>query len=433
MNVVELIERKRDGDRFSDEEIRDLIAGYTAGDVPDYQMSALAMAIVWRGMDVAELATWTEAMLNSGDVMDLSSVSMPKVDKHSTGGVGDKISLPLAPLVAACGVAVPMMSGRGLAHTGGTIDKLESIPGFRVDVDPDMIPALLAETGVVMAGATSTLVPADQRLYALRDATGTVPSIPLITSSIMSKKLAEDLDGLVLDVKVGNGASMRDADAMEELARTMVAVGAAYGTPVTAFMTDMSQPLGEEVGNANEMAESIEVLKGAGPADVIELTVAFGAEMLRLGGVAADEADGRGQIQAAIDSGRGVEILERVIEAQEGDPRVVLDPSLLPSAPGKFVLEARDSGTVNVCHARRIGVAGVRLGAGRASKDDEIDPGVGITVHAKVGDQVDPGDPLCTVTWRDEGRLANALELLESAWELGGDIAPPPLIHDRLS
>jgi pyrimidine-nucleoside phosphorylase len=433
MHVLELITRKRDGGRLTEEEIRWLIPAYTRGDVPEYQMAALLMAIVWQGLDTGELTTWTEMMLHSGEVLDLSGVDRPKVDKHSTGGVGDKISLPLAPLVAACGAAVPMISGRGLAHTGGTLDKLEAIPGFRVGIEPADIPAMLEKTGVVMAAATSTLVPADQKLYALRDATGTVPAIGLITSSIMSKKLAEDLDGLVLDVKVGNGANMRDSRAMRELARTMVEVGRGYSTPVVAYVTDMSQPLGAEVGNANEVAESIRVLAGEGPEDVTELTMVLGSEMLVLAGLATDGVEARTMLAKAIDSGSALEVLERVIDAQGGDPAVVGHPERLPSAPGEQVLIAPDSGVVKECHARRIGVSAVRLGAGREAKKDEIDPGVGITVHAKVGDRVERCQPLATVRWRDESRLLDCLELLESAWVIGEQATPPPLVHEKIT
>lgn len=432
MHVLELITTKRDGGRLTDDEIRWLIPAYTRGDIPEYQMAALLMAIVWQGLDAGERSTWTEMMLHSGEVLDLSGVDRPKVDKHSTGGVGDKISLPLAPLVAACGAAVPMISGRGLAHTGGTLDKLEAIPGFRVGIDPADIPAMLEETGVVMAAATSTLVPADQKLYALRDATGTVPAIGLITSSIMSKKLAEDLDGLVLDVKVGSGANMRDARAMRELARTMVEVGKDHETPVTAYVTDMSQPLGAEVGNANEVAESIAVLAGEGPGDVTELTIVLGTEMLRLAGLADDDATARAMLQRAIDSGAGLEVMERMIDAQGGDASVVAHPERLPSAPGEQVVIAQDSGIVKECHARRIGTSAVRLGAGRETKKDEIDPGVGITVHAKVGDHVERCQPLATIRWRDESRLVDCLEVLEAAWVIGEQASPPPLVHERI-
>ena len=433
MQVVELIERKRDGGRLTDEEIHQLIDAYTAGSMPDYQMSALLMAIVFRGLDEAELAAWTEAMLHSGEVLDLSAIKLPKVDKHSTGGVGDKISLSLAPLVAACGVAVPMMSGRGLGHTGGTLDKIESIPGFTVDLSPERFAAILDRHGMVMAGQSATLVPADRLLYALRDASGTVAAVPLITSSIMSKKLAEDLDGLVLDVKVGSGAFLPDVERARTLAETMLAVGAAHGTPVTALLTDMSQPLGAEVGNAGEVAESLAVLRGEGPADVTELTIRLGVEMLLLGGVASDPAEAEGRLWAVLESGRALEILTAVIADQGGDPGVVDDPSRLPSAPGRHVLVAPADGVVSTCDARTIGVAAVRLGAGRAVKDDDVDHGVGVTLHAKVGDRVVAGDPLATVAWRDERRLHACLELLPTAWSLGPSAQPPPLIHERMT
>ena len=300
-SMPELIGTKRDGGVLTAEELEWIIAEYTADQIPDYQLSAFLMAIVFRGLNDDELSAWTDAMLHSGDVLDLSATSMPKVDKHSTGGVGDKISIPLAPLVTACGVAIPMMSGRGLGHTGGTLDKLETIPGFKTRLDPDVFTRQLDELGLVLAGQSETLVPADRRIYALRDASGTVPAIPLIASSIMSKKLAEDLDGLVLDVKIGSGAFMKDVESGTELAETMVGIGRSHDTPVVGFLTDMDQPLGTEVGNANEMAESIAILRGEGPPDSTELTFRLGEEMLILGGVAADRVGGQ---SAAAGSGR---------------------------------------------------------------------------------------------------------------------------------
>jgi pyrimidine-nucleoside phosphorylase len=434
MNVVESIERKRDGHALSTDEIRSLIAGFTADAIPDYQMAALLMAIVWRGLDADELAAWTDAMLHSGDVLDFSHVAAPKVDKHSTGGVGDKVSIPLVPMVAACGVAVPMISGRGLGHTGGTLDKLETIPGFRTALDPAEFTRLLERTGLVLAGQSETLVPADRRIYALRDVTGTVPSIPLIASSIMSKKLAEGLDALVLDVKVGSGAFMRDIARSRELATTMVGIGAAHGTAVTALITDMSQPLGRAVGNANEIAESLEVLNGGGPADLVEITYQLGIEMLLAAGVATDPDTAQRMLERVVADGSAFAKFEEVVIAQGGDPAVLHDPSLLPSAPEEAVVAAPRDGVVQRCDALYLGVAAVRLGAGRATKEERIDPGVGFLVCAKVGDTVSVGDPLVRIRWREPGRLAEALPLVEHAIIIGdGPAFPPPLVHEKVT
>lgn len=429
MTFLDLIERKRDGGRLSDTEIRWLMGAYTAGDVPDYQMAALLMAIFLRGLDPDELAAWTDAMLHSGEVLDFSALPAPKVDKHSTGGVGDKVSIPLAPMVAACGVAVPMMSGRGLGHTGGTLDKLESIPGFTVRLDPDRFRTVLADCGLVLAGQSETLVPADRHLYALRDATGTVPSTPLISSSIMSKKLAEGLDGLVLDVKVGSGAFMKSRADAELLAGTMVGIGRAHGTPVTAVLTDMDEPLGREVGNANEIKESIDFLRGDAAPDLKEVTYRLGVEMLLLAEVAADPEAARMALEEAVAGGAALEKLQQVIAAQGGDPRVADDTTLLPSAPHKHRVVASTTGSVAHCDALTIGRAAVRLGAGRARKEDEVDPGVGITIHAKRGDKVEAGQELATVIWRDEGRLQAALGLLDDAWTI---VDKPAAVPQRI-
>ena len=428
-HMPELIRRKRDGDSLSDDELRWIVTEYTADVLPDYQMSAFLMAVLFRGMDDGELAAWTDAMLHSGEVLDLSSVAAAKVDKHSTGGVGDKISIPLVPLVAACGVAVPMISGRGLGHTGGTLDKLESIPGFSTQIGPADFPARLERLGVVMAGATDTLVPADRRIYALRDATGTVPSIPLIASSIMSKKLAEDIDGLILDVKVGSGAFMKDIGNAGNLARTMASIGASHGTRVVALLTDMDQPLGAEVGNACEIEESIAVLRGAGPPDVTELVVTLGAEMLVLAGAAGDLPSGRSLIERGISSGAGLERFAAIIDAQGGDPRVVEQPELLPRSPSSHRLLAGRGGYVTGCDALAVGVAAGRLGAGRSRKEEAVDPAVGITLHAKRGDAVVEGDPLATIRYGDMDRLEACLIVLEGAWSVGEEPAPvTPLI-----
>jgi pyrimidine-nucleoside phosphorylase len=423
-SMTELIVRKRDGLALDASELSWIVERYTDGSVTDYQMAAFLMAVLWRGLDAAELVTWTEAMLHSGEVLDLGRVSDAKIDKHSTGGVGDKVSIPLAPIVAACGVAVPMMSGRGLGHTGGTLDKLESIPGFTTALDPGRFVEIVERLGIVLAGQSETLVPADRKIYALRDATGTVESIPLISSSIMSKKLAEDLDGLVLDVKVGSGAFMKDVESATLLAHTMIGIGAAHGTPVVAVLTDMDQPLGRAVGNANEIAESLDVLEGHGPPDVTELTMLLGEQML----VLADPGRARGEARQALDeavaSGRALEVFASVVEAQGGNPRVVTDRSLLDVAPHARPITASGNGYVTRCDAMAVGVAAVRLGAGRAAKEDEVDHGVGITLSAKRGDRVDAGDLLGEVRYRDEDRLAAALALLDEAWEISDE--PPP-------
>ncbi|MFQ5522572.1 MAG: thymidine phosphorylase [Acidimicrobiia bacterium] len=427
--AVDLIAIKRDGGVLPAEGIRWLIAAYTEGTVPDYQMAAMAMAILLNGMNDEELAAWTEAMLHSGEVLDFSDLPKPKVDKHSTGGVGDKISLPLAPLVAACGVAVPMMSGRGLGHTGGTLDKLESIPGFRTQLTPKRFREVLYENGLVLAGQSETMVPADRKLYALRDATATVPSIPLIASSIMSKKLAEGLDALVLDVKTGSGAFMSDPDRARELARTMVGIGIGHGVETVALVTSMDQPLGREVGNANEVRESIEVLRGEGPGDVTELTLTLGEAMLELGGVDG----GRDRLVAALHTGAALRKFVDVVKAHGGDPEAVVDPDRLPLAPYEATITAPASGYVARCDALTVGIAATRLGAGRERKEDSIDPGVGITIEAKIGDLVNQGDALATVRYSDPARWEAQREHLATAWEIVDDPTDPPeLVRERI-
>jgi pyrimidine-nucleoside phosphorylase len=433
VNAVEIIQHKRDGAALGADEIHWFLADYTADRLPDYQMAALLMAVFHNGLDSEELAAWTDAMLHSGDTLEFPQVTAPKVDKHSTGGVGDKVSIPLGPMVAACGVAVPMMSGRGLGHTGGTLDKLETIPGFRTALDPAEFRELLGRTGLVLAGQSESLVPADRRIYALRDATGTVESIPLIASSIMSKKLAEGLDALVLDVKVGRGAFMKRLDQARSLAETMVSIGASHGVAVRAVLTDMSQPLGSAVGNACEIAESVEVLQGGGPADLLEVTYRLGEEMLLLGSAAADRLAARDRLEAAVASGAAFEKLVEVVEAQGGDPAVLHDPSRLASAPNQLAVTAPRAGWVTRCDALDIGVAAMRLGAGRERKEDSIDPGVGIFVLAKVGDPVEAGQPLARLAWADPDRLEQALPLVERALQVGeARVAPPPLIQEEL-
>jgi pyrimidine-nucleoside phosphorylase len=429
MTVVELLERKRDGGVLTDDEIRWLISGYTADEIPHYQMSAMLMAIFHHGLNIDELAVWAESMLHSGDTLDFSEITAPKVDKHSTGGVGDKVSIALVPMVAACGLAVPMISGRGLGHTGGTLDKLEAIPGFRTQIDPSEFHHLLGTVGTVMGGQTETLVPADRRLYALRDVTATVPSIPLISSSIMSKKLAEDLDALVLDVKVGKGAFMHEVDQARLLAETMVGIGTHHDTKVVAFLTAMDEPLGTAVGNANETAECIELLRGDAPPDITEITYRIGEEMLVLGGLAETNDAARAQLEETVTSGSALDKFAEIIAAQDGDPAVLEDLSLLPQPPEFVELEARRDGFVTECHARRIGVAGVQLGGGRLRKDDDVDPAVGIWVFAKEGERIERGQPLARIGWRDGAKLGAAMELLEDAWTIEDEQPEPkPLI-----
>ncbi len=427
-SIIDLIERKRDGGTLLPDELRWIIAEYTADHIPDYQMSSLLMAIFIRGFSNDELGPWTEAMLRSGEVLELDHIAAPKIDKHSTGGVGDKLSIPLAPMVAACGISVPMMSGRGLGHTGGTLDKLESIPGFRTRLDKEEFVAIVERLGLVLGGQSETMAPADRRIYALRDSTGTVPSLPLISSSIMSKKLAEGINGLVLDVKTGSGAFMKDEPSARALAETMVGIGASHGTKVVATLTGMDQPLGVAVGNANEINESLDVLAGGGPEDVVELTYSLGADMLVLGGIDADRDSALARLRKAVESGAAMEKFQEVIVAQDGNPNVAEDRSLLPTAPLLFELTAPDSGYVTECDARDIGVAGVRLGAGRERKEDNVDHGVSISVIAKIGTKVDRGDVLATVEYRDQDRMDAARPILEGAWKIGEYAATPELI-----
>jgi pyrimidine-nucleoside phosphorylase len=434
VRAQDLIRLKRDDNEMPAEAIREFIAGVSDGSIPDYQAAALLMAIYWRGMHEAELSAWTEAMLRSGRVLDLSAIPGVKVDKHSTGGVGDKVSLCLAPLVAACGVPVPMISGRGLGHTGGTLDKLEAIPGFRTDLDTAAFIAAVESAGLALIGQTADLVPADRKLYSLRDVTATVDSIPLIASSIMSKKLAEGIDALVLDVKVGSGAFMKDLEQARELAETLRGIGLRAGKRVTAFLTDMNQPLGREVGNANETREAIELLRGGGPDDLWDLTLHLGAEMLLLAGAAGDQDQAMQRVREARGSGQGLQRLQRCIELQGGDPRVTEDLSLLPAAQGRRQVVATEDGMVVRIRTEQIGVAGMLLGAGRRDVGDTIDPGVGLTVEARLGDYLRAGDPLVVLKYNDEARADAAERALASVFSLGREptITPPPLVYEVL-
>jgi len=421
-DVVDVIRTKRDGGTLSDDEIDWVIGAYTRGDVADEQMSALAMAILLRGMSGAEIARWTDAMIASGERLDLSSVPRPTVDKHSTGGVGDKITLPLAPLVAACGAAVPQLSGRGLGHTGGTLDKLESIPGWRANLSNQEFLAQLNDVGAVVCAAGADLVPADRKLYALRDVTGTVEAIPLIASSIMSKKIAEGSSALVLDVKVGSGAFMKQEADARELARTMVELGTGHGVNTVALLTDMSTPLGLTAGNALEVRESLEVLAGGGPADVIELTLALAREMLAGAGLdAVDPAD-------VLRDGRAMDAWRRMISAQGGDP-----DADLPQARETHVVNAPATGVLTRVDALAVGIAAWRLGAGRARKEDPVSAGAGVVLRAQVGDEVREGEPLFELHADDTGRFERALAALEGGYDVGGDAAVRHVVLDRIS
>jgi pyrimidine-nucleoside phosphorylase len=434
MRPQDLIRAKRDGGTMPEEAIRQFIAGVTDGSVPDYQAAALLMAIYLQGMEPEELSCWADAMLRSGRVLDLSGIPGTKVDKHSTGGVGDKVSLCLAPLVAACGVPVPMISGRGLGHTGGTLDKLEAIPGFSTELDVEAFTHAVGDAGLALIGQTDDLAPADRKLYALRDVTATVESIPLIASSIMSKKLAEGIDALVLDVKVGSGAFMKDFNSARKLAETLCEIGRRAGKKVTAFLTDMSQPLGREVGNANETREALEVLQNKGPEDLVKITLELGAEMLLLGGVATDHLEARALIQKARQDGSGLERMRRCIELQHGDPRVVEDLSLLPTAAHTREVLADREGVLTAVKTEQVGVAGMMLGAGRRTAEDPIDHAVGITVNVRLGDRIHGGDPVALIHYNDEARAAACEETLKAAFVLGDEPMdePPTLIHEVL-
>ena len=433
MLIPALIERKRDGGALAPDEWRGLIQAYVGGSVPDYQMSALLMAVFFRGLEPAELDALTEAMLESGDRLQLDAVTGPIVDKHSTGGVGDKTSLLLAPMVAACGVSVPMMSGRGLGHTGGTLDKLESIPGFRTALSLREAAAQVERLGCALIGQTPEIAPADKRIYALRDVTATVESIPLIAASIMSKKLAEGLGGLVLDVKTGSGAFMTRLDDAIALARTMIALGEARGCRTVALLTAMDRPLGRACGNAIEVEESIEGLRGNGPPDLMEVTMALGAEMLLAAGVASDEAAARQTLQRAIASGEALARFAAIIEAQGGNPAVVEDPAILPQAPVQRVWRSPGDGVVSRIEPRKIGRAIMELGGGRQAVTDEIDPAVGFMITARPGDRVRRGEPLVTIHARTDAAAEQAAASLAAAITIGESADILPLVSHRIS
>jgi thymidine phosphorylase len=420
--AVDVIATKRDGGRIPDEQLDWVIDAYTRGVVAEEQMAALAMAILLNGMVPDELARWTAAMIASGERLDLSGVSRPTTDKHSTGGVGDKITLPLAPLVAACGAAVPQLSGRGLGHTGGTLDKLESIPGWRAQLSNAEFLTQLRDVGAVVCAAGAELAPADRKLYALRDVTATVESIPLIASSIMSKKIAEGAAALVLDVKVGSGAFMKTVEDARTLARTMVELGTAHGTRTVALLTDMSTPLGRTAGNALEVAESLEVLAGGGPSDVVELTLALAREMLAGAGLPdVDPAD-------ALRNGTAMDVWRRMIRAQGGDP-----DAALPIAREQHIVPAPTDGALVRLDALAVGVAAWRLGAGRARKEDPVSAAAGVIMHAKPGAAVRAGEPLLELHADDAGRFEPALAALDGAYEIGTGFTAQPLIMQRIA
>ncbi len=419
MNSADILRKKRDGQRLSHAEIHAFVKGVVTGVWPDYQAAALLMAIYLRGMDGDETAELTRAMVISGTKLDLSELPGPKVDKHSTGGVGDKTSLVIAPLAAACGCFVPMMSGRGLGHTGGTLDKLESIPGFRVHLTPEEFMPILREIGFVMIGPTSHIAPADKVLYALRDVTATVESIPLITASIMSKKIAEGIDALVLDVKAGRGAFMKNRRDARLLAEALVANGKANGVRTEAIITAMDHPLGARIGNALEVEEAIETLKGNGPPDLEALSVDLTARLVKMGGLAKTLDEATVQVRQALTSGRGLEKLRQGIARQGGDPKVVDDPRRLPQAPKSALIPADRSGYVVGIDAYALGRATMVLGAGRTRVEDGIDPAVGVVLKAFPGQMIKAGQPLAEVRYRDDASWAKAQELFAQVWTLG--------------
>ncbi len=429
--IIDLIRKKRDGGELSAEEIEFLVSAYTQGNVPDYQVASWLMTVVLRGMTRAETAALTHAMLHSGEVLDLSFLPAKKVDKHSTGGVGDKTSLVLAPLVAAGGIYVPMISGRGLGHTGGTLDKLESIPGFRVGLPVPEFRRVLEICGCAMIGQTAEIAPADRKLYALRDVTGTVESPYLICASIMSKKLAEGTDALVLDVKTGSGAFMKKEDDAIFLAELMVETGERMGKHMVALITNMDQPLGRMVGNALEVSECIEVLRGEGPEDLRELCLHLAAWMFHLGGASKTVAEGKQKSEELITSGKAFAKFRQMVELQGGDTSVIDDPERLPATSHRVDVASPSAGYVTAIHCEQVGTACVILGGGRERKEDSVDPAVGIVVHKKIGDKVAPGEPLSTIHCHSDAQAARAKQLIKESYVIG-TTAPPhkaALVH----
>jgi pyrimidine-nucleoside phosphorylase len=434
MLAQRLIERKRDGGRLEPGEWRALTLAYASGHIPDYQMAAFLMACFIRGLDREETAALTEAMLGSGERLALADLGVARVDKHSTGGVGDKISLVLAPLIASLGVAVPMMSGRGLGHTGGTLDKLESIPGFRTSLTLAEAREQIAAIGCALIGQTTEIAPADRKMYALRDATSTVESIPLIAASIMSKKLAEDLTGLVLDIKRGSGSFLPQLERDLELAETMIRLGTDHGCPVVALVTAMDRPLGRAIGNALEVEEAIHTLKGEGPPDLLELSYALGVEMLLIAGAATTADEARRQMEKSIGTGKAAEHFQGIIEAQGGNPGVVDDPAVLPQAAECELFNAPRRGFVARVEPRAIGRGVITLGGGRTKMDDRIDPSVGFVITARPGDWVEIGEPLATIFARDRAGVEAGRQALRQALVVADEADPPlPLVSHRVS
>ncbi|KAF0489485.1 pyrimidine-nucleoside phosphorylase [Pediococcus acidilactici] len=428
MRMVDVIDHKRNGSALTKEEISAFVEGYTNGEIPDYQASALLMAIYFNGMTDEEQANLTMQMLNSGDRLDLSDIPGIKVDKHSTGGVGDKTSIPLAPMVAALGIPVPMISGRGLGHTGGTLDKLEAIPGFEVERSEAEFKKQVRDIKVAIVGATGNVAPADKKIYALRDVTDTVDSIPLIAGSIMSKKIASGTDALVLDVKTGTGAFMKEEADAVKLANALVKIGKSVGMNCMALISDMNQPLGNMVGNALEIQESIAILKGEGPKDITELVMTLGSQMVVLAKKAATLAEARAKLEEVVANGSALEVFRQMIVAQGGDPRVIEDPTLMPQAKYHFELSAPQAGYVTKMTADEIGIAAMLLGGGRQAKTDVIDYAVGIELHKKVGDAVAEGESLLTIH-SNTADVANIKELLYNNIEIGTDAQPIQLVH----
>jgi pyrimidine-nucleoside phosphorylase len=429
MRTVDIIAKKRDGHELSRVEIDFIIRGYTNGEVADYQMAALLMAIYLRGMSSEETVALTEAMLHSGEIVDFSELAQPRVDKHSTGGVGDKTSLVIAPVVAAAGVLVPMISGRALAHSGGTLDKLESIPGFRTDLSLTEFRSTLEAVGAALIGQTAEIAPADKKLYALRDVTATVACRPLMAASIMSKKMAEGASGLVLDVKTGSGAFLKNEDDARELGRIMISIARGLNKECLVLITDMNQPLGRAVGNSLELIEAFETLKGRGPDDFNCLCRELSAEMLVMGSVAADTSAGRQTYDDLIASGAALEKMREIIKAQSGDARVIDNYDLLPRAKQKRDLQSSEAGYVQAIDTEAVGHASMLLGAGRARLDTEIDLGVGLTVHARIGDKLERNSPLMTIHFNDAERVEEAANDIQAAFKIGpSPVEPPQLI-----
>ena len=433
LRAVDVIRAVRDGQSLAPNDIQNFISGIASGAIPDYQASAYLMAVYHRGLEDSATVATTLAMRDSGDVVDLSTIDLPKVDKHSTGGVGDKISLPLAPLVAACGVLVPMISGRGLGHTGGTLDKLESIPGFNVGISEEQFIQQLKKVGIALVGATSRIAPADRKLYALRDVTATIESIPLITASILSKKLAAGNEGLVLDVKVGRGAFMKNLKDARKLAESLVRVGAGAGLDITAYLTDMDQPLGTTIGNALEIKESVQILKGEGPPDTTELTLKLGAEMLVLARVAATLEEGESKLSEVLRTGAGLNKFIQVVEAQGGDARVVENPDLLPTAGEIIEINALEDGWVQDVDPLGMGLLAMVMGAGRSRVEDQIDPAVGLELLVRKGDEVKRNQPLGRMHLRRRDRLLE--ERFYDHIEIGPSLPNKanPLIYQRIT